>query len=333
MAEYYAGFALGGFGLVIVEGAYTDDTWAQCYANQPGLVTDKHEEGWRDVVSAVKSEGGQIILQLIHAGALSQVIENPVAPSPIRPVGEMLQGYGHRQGAYGVPKELTLEQIGFIRTGFVDAARRAERAGFDGVEIHCANGYLLDQFLTADTNTRDDRYGGSLDNRLRLTVEIIHKVKAATGAEFLTGVRLSQAKANRQKYFWPNGLADAETIFSGVANAGADFIHLASEKGGYKVHSYTQDGENLTAFAKELTGLPVIANGGLHDIDLANEVISSEQADFISIGKTAMLNPDLPNRVAEGRALKNFTFDMFKYGVTVEGQRKWEADEAESEAA
>lgn len=328
MAEYYAGFARGGYGLIITEGAFTDEKWAQCYSGQPGLVNDVQEMGWQRVVQAIKAEGGKVILQLIHAGAVSQHVMEPVAPSPVRPAGSMLQGYGHRQGGYDVPDELSLAQIEIIKRGFCQAALRAEAAGFDGVEIHCANGYLLDQFLTAETNLRQDQYGGTLENRIRLTQEIIQEAQGATKSDFIVGVRLSQAKANIQDYFWPNGLADAKVIFEAVADAGADFIHLASEKEGYAVHSYTEAGENLTAYARGLTDLPVIANGGLHVVADANELIASGKADFVSIGKTAMLNPDLPRRIAEGRELQEFTFDMFKYGVTIEAQQQWEEEQA-----
>ena len=160
MAHYYARFAIGGYSLLIAEGAYIDDRYSQCYSFQPGMVTDTHEAGWRLVVDAVNQTGGKIFLQLIHAGAVSQHVEHAFAPSPVRPKGTMLQGYGHKQGSYDVPRELDLSEIEAIKRDFVQAAIRAERAGFDGVEVHCANGYLLDQFLTAETNRRNDRYGG-----------------------------------------------------------------------------------------------------------------------------------------------------------------------------
>ena len=323
MARYYAEFAKGGFGLLIAEGAFTDDVFAQSYSNQPGLVTDAHQAGWAQVVTAVKAEGGRIILQLIHAGAVSQHVDTPHAPSAIRPKGSMLVGYGHKQGAYGIPEVLSLDDIDNVVGGFVSAAKRAERAGFDGVEIHCANGYLLDQFLTPESNTRTDKYGGDLANRLRLTCDILSEVKARATTGFLVGVRLSQAKATEPDYFWHNGLQDAGQIFDSVAAAGADFIHLASEAKGYAYHSATKSGENLTSFAKRLTGLPVIANGGLQDVSLANEILGADQADFVAVGKTALLNPDLPKRLRAGLPLRAFSYDMFKYGVTIDAQEKW----------
>ncbi len=329
MADYYASFARGGFGMLIVEATFIDQSYSQSYAGQPGMVSDAHEAAWRRVVDAVKRENGVIVLQLMHAGATSQCTFETHAPSPVRPRGTMIQGYGPRQGSYDVPKELSRDQIRGIRDAFLQAVQRAERAGFDGVEIHCANGYLLDQFLTEETNQRTDDYGGTLENRLRLTSEIISAAKAATSPDFLTGVRLSQAKATEQDYFWPHGLQDAEAIFSGVSAVGSDYIHLASEKNGYAYHCSTRKGENLTEFARKLTGLPVIANGGLEDIDLSNDLISSGKADILSIGKAAMLNPDLPLKISSGQSPRPFTFDMFRYGVTIDAQRRWEAERGE----
>ena len=137
-------------------------------------------------------------------------------------------------------------------------------------------------------------------------------------------MRLSQAKATDQDYFWPNGLKDAEVIFGEVARAGVEFIHLASEKSGFAYHSSTKAGENLAEYARKLTGLPVIANGGLQDPVLANDIVASGKADFISVGKSALVNPDLPERIAAGSPPREFTFDVFKYGVSIQGQQRWE---------
>ena len=326
MAEYYARFAQGGFGLLIAEGAYPDTTISQAYANQPGLCTDTQQEGWRHVVETVHSNGSKIILQLIHAGAVSQVVDVPHGPSPIRPEGHMLEMYGTKQGPYETPVALSEGGITEIKAGFVQAAKRAEQAGFEGVEIHCANGYLLDQFLTPETNLRAAPYGGSVENRIRLTCEIISEVRTVCSKDFVTGVRLSQAKATQPDYFWAGGLDDAAIIFSAVAKAGADFIHLASERNGYAYHSSTKDGVRLTKFARETTGLPVIANGGLEDYDLSADVLSRGEADFLAIGKSAMVNPDLPKQIANQKKPEEFSFELFTYGVSVSSQLRWEAE-------
>src|SRR5690606_12462388 len=148
--------------LVITEGTYTDAAYAQGYLFQPGIVTVAHREGWKPIVDAVHAEGAKIVLQLMHAGALSQ--GNPhrdhtAGPSPVQPKGEMLRDY-RGSGPWPVPKEMTQEDIAEVIEGFAASAVAAKEAGFDGVEVHGANGYLLDQFLTTYTNLRTDQYGG-----------------------------------------------------------------------------------------------------------------------------------------------------------------------------
>ncbi len=324
MAEYYARFAQGGFGLLIAEGAYPQGTLSQSYANQPGLCTDAHQNGWADIASAVHKEGGKIVLQLIHAGAVSQVADQPKAPSAIQPQGQMLQMYGYKQGPYAVPEPFSEAEVLDVKAGFVQAAIRAQKAGMDGVEVHCANGYLLDQFLTPEMNTRAAPYGGSVENRIRLTCEIIAEIREVCAADFLVGVRLSQAKATQPDYFWQGGAKDAKIIFKAVKSAGADYIHIASEIKGYEYHCTSTDGTKLTSFARDVTGLPVIANGGLNEPELAAKVLSENEADFLAIGKSAMVNPDLPSRIASGLMPRAFTFDVFSKGVSIMGQREWE---------
>jgi 2,4-dienoyl-CoA reductase-like NADH-dependent reductase (Old Yellow Enzyme family) len=157
MADYYRDFARGGFGVVITEGTYTDTTHSQGYMNQPGLAIDAHVDGWRRVVDGVHAEGVPVIAQLMHAGALSQGNSygvGTIAPSPVALRGEMLEEYGG-SGRWPTPREMNHDDIDCVIGGFVGAAMRARAAGFDGVEVHAANGYLLDQFLTDYTNARD----------------------------------------------------------------------------------------------------------------------------------------------------------------------------------
>jgi 2,4-dienoyl-CoA reductase-like NADH-dependent reductase (Old Yellow Enzyme family) len=205
MAEYYAAFAAGGFGLVVTEGIYPDLLYSQGYLNQPGLATEAQTAGWAEVTSQVHSSGGRIVAQLMHAGAISQGnahSEITVGPSAVQPLGEMMPAYGG-SGPWPVPKELTPADLDRVVDGFVAAALNALRAGFDGVEVHAANGYLLDQFLTDYTNQRTDSYGGSVSNRIRLTARVTAAIASAVPADFLVGVRLSQTKVNDLVYRWP----------------------------------------------------------------------------------------------------------------------------------
>ncbi|GAB3711474.1 NADH:flavin oxidoreductase [Amycolatopsis oliviviridis] len=324
MADYYAEFARGGFGLVFSEGIYPDTAASQGYLNQPGLARDEHVAGWRVVTAGVRAAGGRMIAQLMHAGAISQ--GNPhqdhtVGPSAVQPRGEMMPAYGG-SGPWGAPRELTTAEIDDVVDGFAAAARRAREAGFDGVEVHAANGYLLDQFLTDYTNRRTDSYGGPVAGRIRLTARVVTAVAEAV-PELVTGVRLSQTKVNDFTYRWPGGRDDAEVIFAAVAEAGADYLHIASEGRNWLETAKLAGGGTITALAREVTGLPVVANGGMHDLTQAREVLDGGHADLLSLGHGALANPDLPARVAAAEPLAGFDRAMVSPTVTVANARRW----------
>lgn len=325
IAEYYAEFARGGFGLILTEGTYTDTDHSQGYLNQPGLATDGHVEAWRHVTAAVHAHGTPIVAQLMHAGALSQ--GNPhgvgtIAASSITPRGAMLEEYGGA-GGWPTPRAMTGADIESVTAGFVAAAVRARAAGFDGVEVHAANGYLLDQFLTDYTNTRDDGYGGGVTNRIRLTVEVVAAIRHQIGADALLGVRLSQTKVNDFTYRWPGGAADAEVIFAALAQAGVDYLHIASEGRDFLDTARLSDGRTITALAREVSGVPVMANGGMHDLRQAADVLAGGHADLLSIGRGALANPDLPARLLAGSDLDRFDHRMLSPRATIANARSW----------
>jgi 2,4-dienoyl-CoA reductase-like NADH-dependent reductase (Old Yellow Enzyme family) len=218
---------------------------------------------------------------------------------------------------------MSLGDIDSVVIGFVDAAARAQAAGFDGVEIHAANGYLLDQFLTVYTNHRDDIYGGTVGNRIRLTCRIVADIRARVPSHFLVGVRLSQTKVNDFTYRWPGGASDAEVIFAGLAEAGADYLHIASEGRDFIDTARLPDGRTITAVAREVSGLPVMANGGMHDLRQASDVLDGGHADLVSLGRGALANPDLPARVAAGADLNAFDHAMLSPMATIANARAW----------
>jgi 2,4-dienoyl-CoA reductase-like NADH-dependent reductase (Old Yellow Enzyme family) len=325
MADYYAEFAEGGFGLIVTEGTYPDTEYSQGYDNQPGLATAAHVDGWQDVTRRVHAAGAVMIAQLMHAGALSQ--GNPhrtgtVGPSAVQPRGEMMPEYGGN-GPWPVPAELGVHDLERIVEGFAAAALRAREAGFDGVEIHAANGYLLDQFLTEYANRRTDAYGGSVANRVRLTAEVTGAVRAAVGSEFLVGVRLSQTKVNDFEYRWPGGRREAETIYTALADARADYLHIASEGRAFLETALLDGGCTTTGLARSATGLPVIANGGMHDPLQAEQVLADGHADLLAVARGALANPDLPRRLAAGTPLEPFDRSMLSPRVTLENTRRW----------
>jgi 2,4-dienoyl-CoA reductase-like NADH-dependent reductase (Old Yellow Enzyme family) len=307
MVEYYRGFAKGGFALVFSEGIYPDKAYSQGYLNQPGLADDDQARAWQAVTSAVHAEGAKIAAQLMHAGALSQGNrhrDNRVGPSAIRPKGEQMPFY-YGNGFYAVPEEMTESQIEDAIGGFAASAKRAvDVAGFDAVEIHGANGYLLDQFLTEYSNQRTDRWGGNVTHRVRLLVETIRRVKRAVGAKAPVGIRISQGKVNDFHAKWAGAEVDAAIIFSSLADAGVDFIHVTEFEAWRP--AFEAGTASLATLAKTYApDVTIIANGSLHDIDRATQMLRSG-VDVIALGRGALANPDLPRLLAAGESPRPF---------------------------
>ncbi|MFJ2983250.1 MULTISPECIES: NADH:flavin oxidoreductase [unclassified Pseudomonas] len=307
MARYYARFAQGGFGLVISEGIYTDQRYAQGYAFQPGITDTQQALAWRKVTERVHAHDGAMFAQLMHAGALSQgnrFSQQSVAPSAVRPKGEQMRFY-YGEGHYHMPKAMSDEEIAEAIEGFALAATRAiGLAAFDGIEIHAANGYLLDQFLTDYANQRTDRWGGSTQNRIALTLEVVKAVRAAVGGAVPLGVRISQGKVNDFGHKWAQGEADAEVIFGALGDSALDFIHVTEFEAWQPAFDKGQ--ASLVALARRFAPqVTIIANGGLHDDSRADSALI-DGADMIALGKAALANPDYPQRLAAGQAIAEF---------------------------
>ncbi|MDF3308141.1 NADH:flavin oxidoreductase [Rhodococcus sp. T2V] len=303
MAAYYEVFAAGGFGLVITEGLYTDTRFSQGYEYQPGLATAEHAASWTPVVDRIHAQGAKVVAQLMHAGAQSQgnrYTDVTVGPSAIAPKGSQLAMY-RGDGPYPQPREITAEEIAEVRRGFVQSALLARDAGFDGIEIHSANGYLLDEFLTDYLNARTDEYGGSVTNRVRLIREILTEVRAAVGSTLTVGVRISQAKVSDPHHRWTGGEADAEIIFGEVAAAGVDYIHTTEYRA--LEPAFADSPRSLATLAKKYAGVAVIANGQLDEPADASTVLTTESADVVALGKPALANRDWPARVRAAQPL------------------------------
>ena len=305
MRHYYRAFAEGGFGLVITEGIYTDKAWSQGYLRQPGLSDSAQCEAWGSVVREVHASGARVVAQLMHAGALSQ--GNPHragtrGPSALRPKGEQMAFY-RGAGPYALPQAMSGAEIVEAIRGFADAAVRAREAGFDGVEIHAANGYLLDQFLSEGINLREDRYGGALERRLLLAIEVVEAVRAAAGRDFTVGVRISQGKVNDFGYKWKGAQDDAARIFGTLRKLPLDYLHTTEFEAWQGAFG---SGPSLAALAKQYAGLPLIANGSLHDPGRAAAMLDSGEADLVSLGRGALTHADWPRRVRKGEPLAEF---------------------------
>lgn len=311
MKNYYTRYAKGGFSLLITEGTYPDEKHSQGYLNQPGLANEKHIAGWKQVVQAVHGEGAKIICQLMHAGALSQgnIYTNiTIGPSTVQPKGTQMEFYGG-SGPFAIPQEMKKEDIAEVIEGFAQATKNAREAGFDGIEIHGANGYILDQFLTDYTNQRQDEYGGSTESRVRLLTETIQACRAAAGEEFPIGIRISQSKVNDYTHKWAEAESDAKIIFTALGKAGLDFIHITEYHADQP--AFKEGGPTLAALAKKYTGLPVVVNGNLNTPEQGEAMLQRGDADIITLGKGALANKDWVNKVAENMPLQAFEPQRF----------------------
>lgn len=307
MWRYYERYAHGGFGMVISEGIYTDQAFAQAYHRQPGMTDEAQALSWRPIVKAIHRHGAMAVAQMMHAGATSQgnrFSDRTAAPSAILPKGKPMAIY-YGKDAFPLPLEMTEEHLADVVAGFgASAARAVQVAGFDAIEIHAANGYLLDQFLTDYTNQRRDHWGGSTGARMRLILAVLKAVKNDVGFAVPVGVRISQGKVNDDRHKWASGEGDAEIIFGSLADAGVGYIHVTESDA--RVAAFIGKEETLVQLArKHAPGTIIIANGNLN---LEHQALASlkDGADLVSFGRAALANPDLPIRLAAGSPLKLF---------------------------
>lgn len=290
VAEYYRQRASAG--LIISEASQVSPQ-GKGYPRTPGCYSQEQVAGWRLVTEAVHAEGGRIVLQLWHVGRLSHSSVQPgralpVAPSAVRCEGQIYTESGLQD--FETPRALETSEISGIVEDFRHAAQNALAAGFDGVEIHAANGYLIDQFLRDGTNLRDDLYGGSLENRFRFLDEIIDAVISVVGASRM-GLRLSPVFST---YSMRDN--DPQGSFGYFAerlgNKGLAYLH-AIELGA--------PGFDFAAFRKRFAG-PFIGNGGYSGAS-AEAAISAGHADAVSFGSPYVANPDLVARFASSAVL------------------------------
>lgn len=289
MLEYYTQRA--GAGLIISE-ATAVTPMGVGYADTPGIWSDEQVAGWKKITDAVHKKGGRMFLQLWHVGRISDPIflngELPVAPSAIRPTGHV--SLVRPMKPYVTPRALETEEIPGIVEAYRQGAENAKKAGFDGVEIHGANGYLLDQFLQDKTNQRTDNYGGPIENRARLMLEVVDAAISVWGPGRV-GLHIA-----------PRG--DSHDI--GDSDRLATFSYVAREAGQRGIAflcARERQGEGRIGPAlKQAFGGPYIANQGL-DRDGANALIEAGDADAVAFGVLFIANPDLPERFRIGAPL------------------------------
>lgn len=307
MAEYYSQRADAG--LIITEGTSPSPNGLG-YPRIPGVFNKAQVEGWKKVTSAVHAKGGKIFVQLMHTGRVSHPLNMPegskiIAPSAVPLDGEM---YTDQEGlkSYPRPNVMTPEEVKHAIKEYVEAAKNSIEAGFDGVELHGANGYLIEQFLNPATNMRDDEYGGNIENRCRFAIEVAKEVALAIGGD-KTGIRLSPYGANSGMTPKYDGVKETYGYLAQqLAKIGLVYIHLVdhSSMGSPEV---PQEIKNNISRA---FGGTMIASGGLN-LESASELVERGQADLVAFARKYLANPDLVYRFKNSIDLNEPVMETF----------------------
>lgn len=297
-AEYYRQRASAG---LIISEATSVSPRGFGYPNTPGIFTDAQIAGWRKVTSAVHAAGGRIFCQLWHVGRISHPSYQPdgalpVAPSAIRPAGQVFTGTAMEE--YATPRALEVSEIPGIIAEYAHGARCAKEAGFDGVEIHNANGYLLDQFLRDGTNQRTDEYGGSVENRARLTLEVTDAVVAVWGADRV-GIRFSPGGVFNDMRD-SNPLETFGYVLKKLAPLNLAYAHITQVTAQDVAHGAT-DGVGPKELRAAYPGRIVTAGG--FTLETGNQALAEGWADAVAYGVPFLANPDLPERFRVGATL------------------------------
>jgi len=298
MAEYYAQRA--GAGLLVTEGTSPSPNGLG-YARIPGIFSQEQVEGWKLVTAAVHAKGGRIFVQLMHTGRVTHALNLPKGAEIVGPTGTPLPGdmYTDQEGPkpHGAPRAMTEADIAHATAEYVTASQNAIAAGFDGVELHAANGYLLEQFLNANVNTRTDAYGGSAEKRNRFTLEVAAAVAKAIGKE-KTGIRVS-----------PHGVFNGTGAFEGVDAQYEDLAKKLGALGLAYLHFVDHEAMGAPKVPAELKravregfGGTFILSGG-YDAKRAEADLVEKKGDLVAFGRPFLSNPDLVERFASGKDL------------------------------
>jgi N-ethylmaleimide reductase len=300
MATHYEQRATAG--LIISEGVAPSAN-GMGYARQPGLFADAQVQGWKKVTDAVHAKGGKIFAQIMHDGRVSHPANmlagtKVLAPSAIAAPGEMWTDTQGMQ-AYPVPTAMSEADIAQAIAEYATSAKRAIEAGFDGIELHGANGYLIDQFLNTATNQRTDKWGGSVENRIRFAVEVAKAAVAAIGAERI-GMRISPYGA------FNGTVADAEmdalyeSLIAELNRLGLVYIHIVdhSSMGAPEVSPVLK-----AKIRANFEGKYILSGG--YDVTRANADLEANRGDLVAFGRPFISNPDLVSKLHSGAALTN----------------------------
>jgi N-ethylmaleimide reductase len=307
MATYYEQRASAG--LIITEGT-TPSPNGLGYARIPGIFSPEQIEGWKKTTSAVHKKGGKIFLQLMHTGRISHELNLPagakiLAPSAVKPAGQTWTDAKQLQD-FPVPSAMTAEEIASTRAEYVQAAKNAIAAGFDGVELHGANGYLLEQFLSPISNTRTDGYGGSIENRARFVLEVATEIVSAIGKE-KTGIRVSPYGVASDMPHYPEIDATYDYLSTSLNKLGLVYMHLVDHAAMGAPAVPLKIKQTIRNNFKNT----IILAGGFNQ-ESAEAAIESGLADLIAFGRPFISNPDLVERMQNGWPLnQELKMDLF----------------------
>lgn len=311
VVAYYKRRAEGGTGLIITEGVNLADKSSAYYPDVPTLEDGDPTEGWTRVVDAVHEAGGKIFPQLWHVGAVRRQDRSPNPDVASRSPSGLFKP-GKLQG-----EPMTEAEIADTIAAYVSAARNTVKAGFDGLEIHGAHGYLIDQFFWRGTNERGDKYGGSMVDRTRFAQEVTKAIRAEVGTDYPIVLRFSQWKQQDYEARLAETPELLEQFLSPLVDAGVDCFHCSTRR--YWEPEFEGSNLNLAGWAKKVTGLPSISVGsvslstdyittvttgtgsGTGNIDDLIERLERGEFDLIAVGRALLSNPDWGNIIREGR--------------------------------
>ncbi|ALG68310.1 NADH:flavin oxidoreductase [Beggiatoa leptomitoformis] len=324
VATYYRRRAEGGIGLIITEGTYINHPSANGYPNVPAFYGEKALAGWKHVVDEVHAAGGKIIPQLWHVGLIRRPGTEPdpsipgVGPMEIQEEGKV------------VVRAMTQADINAIIEAFAQAAKDAERIGFDGIELHGAHEYLLDNFLWEGTNQREDKYGGSIENRVRFPVEIVKAVRAVVSKDFPIVFRFSQWKQRDYAARLANTPDELKRILQPLADAGVDVFHASTRR--FWEAEFADSPDNLATWTHRLTNKPVITVGSVgldkafsleqfqgrdypsiqfEQLRTLADQLEQNKFDLVAVGRALLSEPEWANKVRSGHyeTIKNFSHE------------------------
>jgi N-ethylmaleimide reductase len=298
MATYYGQRAEAG--LIITEGTSPSPNGLG-YSRIPGIFSADQVEGWKKVTSAVHAKGGKIFVQLMHTGRISHQLNLPkgaiiLAPSAVKPAGQMWTDSDGMQD-FPTPKEMSSAELFRAKEEYVTASKNAIAAGFDGVELHGANGYLLEQFISPVSNQRTDNYGGSIENRCRFVIEVAESVASAIGKEKV-GIRFSPYGVASDMPHYPEIDKTYSYLTKKINEIGLVYIHLVD----HSAMGAPQVPASIKKTIRENFKGSLILSGG-YDINRAEQDIENKSGDLIAFGRPFINNPDLVYRLQNGKPL------------------------------